>query len=141
MLLPFAASAHEGAGLKIGANIHAGTTVGHQDNDNEGSKGKHEQASTTVKTVAQKVARINATASFMSALSPILSARIASSTLSASSTATANAHLADYNTSIVSAKAQVSVASVTADNLKAARDFLNTARQDLMSIVHAIFNA
>jgi hypothetical protein len=185
MLLPMAASAHEG--LKLGsfvgqgilhANINAnvggtlGGNVGHKsgDNDNDGDNdGRHAtsttavgvNASTTAAAIDKKATRISNVADFMGSLSTNLAARIASSSLSASSTATANAQLGDYNTNVANAKTQATAAMTAAGNLsdsnatstnagfiataqadlQAARGFLQTAAKDLHLILQAIFNA
>jgi len=186
MLLPFAASAH-GIGLNVGSfigqgaihanfNANVGNKEGHgtvtaKKWDNDGDKddrGVHAtttpvvtNASTTQAQLVKKATRTNAIANFMSSISPAVSARIAGSGLSASSTATANAQLADYNTNVANAKVQANAALTAAGNinannasttndgfvttakadLTAAANFLKTAQKDLMSILHAIFNA
>lgn len=174
MLLPVAVSANEGNGLKLGAFIGQGAihanvkaNVANRDgdqnrkggNEGKGNEGKSEHAtstksaehaSTTAATIAKQATRLNNLADFMGSLSAVLSARIASSTLSASSTAEVNAKLADYNTSIANAKVQAA-AAITAANagvvttakadIKAARALIDTARKDLRAILEVIFNA
>ena len=176
MLLPMAASAHENKGLNLGAFIGQGilhanvnANVGNKDGDqnrkggNEGKVNKGEKehatstknkevahASTTAAVIVKQATRLNNLADFMGSLSAVLSARIASSSLSASSTATANAQLAGYNTAIANAKVQAT-AAITAANagalstakadVRAARTWLETARKDLRHILQIIFNA
>ncbi|MEK7109162.1 MAG: hypothetical protein AAB919_01890, partial [Patescibacteria group bacterium] len=152
MLLPMAASAHTNAGLNLGAwlgkgqvNASVNANVANRDGDqnrkggNEGkeNEGKKEHAtststkaiahaSTTAATIVKQATRLNNLADFMGSLSAVLSARIASSTLSASSTIAANAQLAGYNTAVANAKVQA-VAAITAANAGA----LTTAKADL----------
>ncbi len=175
LLLPTVALAHddrkgENRGLHLGAFIGLGHMKGGSDDDSRGHKSLHASSTVKVKvhassTVAKadaierKGTRLVAIADFMGSLSDDLAARIASSSLSASSTAQAT--LNDYNTSIAGAKIKAgaavslasgvstSTASSTADsllsqardNLKAARDFLKQAQKDVMFILRAIFKA
>jgi hypothetical protein len=184
MLLPAIASAHTGGvNLNLGAaltqqrSMHSNTKAdikfsddnGFKGKDNDNNKGTNEHAtstvavnaSTTAAVLNKKATFVSNVADFLGSISSNISARIAAAGLSASSTAAANAKLADYTTSTANAKVQAAAALTAAGNinannatstnaafvvsaktdLKAARDFLSTAKQDLMSIFHAIFNA
>lgn len=116
-------------------------------------------ASTTSAVLTAKGTRLGQVADFMGSLSSNLSAQIAKANLSATSSSAANAKLADYATSTASAKAQAQAAVTAADqintanstttnstleaaaktDLSAARQFLVTARQDLVAILHIVF--
>ena len=186
LLLPAAASAHDTnglnlgqflgkavshEGLKLGIGANASTTLGHRDNDNDGdrhegehatsTKAFHGNASTTAARLTAKANRLSAVADFFASFSGKLSQKIASSSLSASSTAAANLKLADYNTNVAGAQLNASAAATTAAqinagnatstnagfvatakaDLKAARDFLNAAKQDFRAILQLIFKS
>ena len=188
ILVPAAASAHGfdfgekgglhlgafigGKGLHVGDHMSASSTVGltHKDGDrdNEDRDNEHENvfkgersqsASTTAAVLTAKGNRLSAIADFMGSLSGNLSTRIANANLSASSSATANAKLADYSTTTAAAKVQANTAVTAASgindqnstttnatlktnaqaDIKAAREFLLQAQRDLMAILHIVF--
>jgi hypothetical protein len=152
-------------GLKLGedhtvnatANVHANANASFHRGDNKPENDKEDKkdnrgmhggvnASTTAATIAKQAVRLQNRATFMASLSPNVQAAINGSGASASTTADANVKLADFNTAVVSGKTQataVLTASTTSQgqlDLKAARDFLNQARKDLMSIFRLIWN-
>lgn len=184
---PLAASAHEGQGLKLGAflgthdsmGLHLGQVVGLHvgedasttasttkvERDNEDRGGRHATstaivASTTAARISAQASRILRVADTMSAFGGTLSSRIASSSLSTTTAASANALLSDFNTNVAQAKVQANAAlslstqlgSTTASSttslaaqartdLKSAREFLRAAAQDMRHILSLIFKA
>jgi hypothetical protein len=125
LMLPLAASAHDGLDLKakggLGAflghsGFNASTTVavhhdGDRDNDNDGDRheGKTLNATSSAKvgaTITRQGTRLLNKADFLSSLSPSLAAKIASSSASASTSVT----LSQYNTALTSAKGNAQAA-------------------------------
>lgn len=178
LLLPAAASAHTNGlgqilahdtGIKMALKLNsqvsldtgASTTLrierDHDGFEHASTTAHAFVASTTAARLSAKAQRLSSVADFMGSLSSNLSARITSSSLSASSTAAAQSKLGDYNANVANAKADAQaalgiagqIASTTASttlaaqaqaDLKAARGFIRTAQQDLRTIFRVLFS-
>ena len=169
LLLPFAASAHNDNGLRLGSLIGKGNLTAEVKADikhNNDRKDRHDddkkerKATTTAATITAKATRTVKAADFMASLSPVLATRIAGAGLTASSTADANVKLAAYNTAVTGAKtqanaaitvaAQINTTNSTTTNatlldtakakLKAAHECLLTAQKNFKLIVRLIIN-
>ena len=178
MLLPMAALAHDDRngddkGLRLGTFFGFGAKAqvdrdgDHNKADFKGWGKVHASSTKATSSVAvadaieRKGTRLVALADLMGSLSSNLAARIASSSLSASSTVEAQGNLNDYNTAVASAKAKAqaavtlasTVGSTTASTtaavtigdarsaLKEAKSFIKDAHREFMLIVRAIVNA
>jgi hypothetical protein len=168
LLLPAAASAHSD-GLKVGTMLTTNTSMALRlqvgSREHASSTEAHHATSTalvarnTGTRLSAEAQRTLSIADFMGSLSSTLSSRIASSSLSATSTAHAQAKLSAFNADVLGAKTKAQAALALATqissstsasstlvsqakaDLKSAQEYLRAAQKDFKAVLRVIFHA